>query len=142
MRLFQNPIGFGTATNIHRGGTMKKAHIHFAVLALVFAALLAACGSAPQQAKEGSPLDQLSPYDYFDPLTGERCTFIFAGNTWAQEVDGKRVISGSLKYGETETVLTISRRHVSDPAQWVGVRDGKTIVLQHEANPLSLTIKP
>jgi hypothetical protein len=121
---------------------MKKAGIYFAAWALALAALLSGCGSAPQQADGGSPLDQLSPYDYFDPLTGERCAFIFAGNTWAQEVDGKRVISGSLKHGETETVLTITRRHVSDPAQWVGVRDGKTIVLEHEANPLSLTIKP
>jgi hypothetical protein len=89
-----------------------------------------------------SPLDQLSPYDYFDPLTGERCAFIFSGTAWSQEVDGTTVISGSLEYGETMTVLTITRRHVSDPARWVGVRDGKTIVLEHEANPLSITIKP
>jgi hypothetical protein len=123
---------------------MKQTGLHFAALALALtlAALLAGCGSAPQQAGEESPLDQLSPYDYFDPLTGERCTFIFAGNAWSQEVDGKRILSGSLKYGETETVLTITRRHVSDSAQWVGVRDGKTIVLQHEANPLSVRIKP
>jgi hypothetical protein len=125
-----------------KGGMMKKASLQFIVVILTLAALLAGCGSAPQKADEGSPLDQLSPYDYFDPLTGERCTFIFAGNTWAQEVDGKRTISGSLQYGETGTVLTITRRHVSDPAQWVGVRDEKTIVLEHEANPLSITIKP
>jgi hypothetical protein len=121
---------------------MKKTVLHAIVLALALAVLLAGCGSAPQRAEGGSPLDQLSPYDYFNPLTGDRCTFIFAGNTWAQEVDGKRIVSGTLKYGETETILTITRRHVSDPAQWVGVRDGKTIVLEHEANPLSLTIKP
>jgi hypothetical protein len=121
---------------------MKKAGLHFVapVLALLVAALVAGCGSAPQPAEGGSTLDHLSPYEYFDPLTGERCTFIFAGNTWSQEVDGKRILSGSLQPGETETILTITRRHVSDPAAWVGVRDGKTIVLQHEANPLSLTI--
>jgi hypothetical protein len=125
---------------------MKRTNIYcaIAVLAVLFAAPLTGCGSAPQktEAEESSPLDQLSPYDYFDPLTGEGCTFIFAGNTWVQEVDGQRTLSGSLAYGETETILTITRRHVSDPAQWVGVRDEKTIVLQHEANPLSLTIKP
>jgi hypothetical protein len=124
----------------------KKTGIYFVAAALALAALLAAllagCGSAPQPTEGGSPLDQLSPYEYFDPLTGEGCVFIFAGNTWSQEVDGISTISGSLQYGETETVLTITRRHVSDPAQWVGVRDGKTIVLQHEANPLSLTIQP
>jgi hypothetical protein len=121
---------------------MKKTSAYLAVLTLALIALLAGCGSAPQAAEGTSPLDQLSPYDYFDPLTGDRCTFIFAGNTWAQEVDGTRIISGTLKHGETETILTITRRHVSDPAQWVGVRDGKTIVLEHEANPLSLTIRP
>jgi hypothetical protein len=126
---------------------MKKTNMPFAaaVAALSLLALLSACASAPQQAQPaegGASLDQLSPYEYFDPLSGERCTFIFAGNTWSQEIDGEPIISGSLQYGETETVLTISRRHVSDPARWVGVRDGKTIVLLHEANPLILTLKP
>ena len=122
---------------------MKKTGIRFAAPALLLAAvLLTGCGSAPRQTTGGSSLDQLSPYEYYDPLTGERCTFIFAGNTWSEEVDGTRIISGTLQHGETETVLTITRRHVQDPAKWVGVRDGKTIVLQHEANPLSLTIKP
>jgi uncharacterized secreted protein with C-terminal beta-propeller domain len=119
---------------------MKKATIPAAAVALLLAALLAGCGSAPQQTDGGSSLDHLSPYEYFDPLTGEQCTFIFSGNTWSQEVGGKRTISGTLQHGETETILTITRRHVSDPAQWVGVRDEKTILLQHEANPLSLRI--
>jgi hypothetical protein len=118
---------------------MKKTGLCFAA-ALVVALLLAGCGSAPQQAEGGSPLDQLSPYNYYDPLTGEGCTFIFSGNNWAQEVDGVRTISGSLQYGETRTVLTINRRHVSDQTKWVGVRDGKTIVFEHEANPLTLAI--
>jgi hypothetical protein len=118
---------------------MKKTGLCF-VAALAIVLFLAGCGSAPQQTEEGTPLDQLSPYNYDNPLTGERCTFIFSGKNWAQEVDGVRIISGSLQYEGTRTVLTITRRHVSDPAKWVGVRDGKTIVLEHEANPLSLTI--
>jgi hypothetical protein len=118
---------------------MKKTGPCF-VAALTIALLLAGCGSAPQQAEEGSPLDQLSPYAYYDPLTGENCTFIFSGSNWSQEVDGERIISGTLQYEGTWTVLTITRRHVSNPARWVGVRDGKTIVLVHEANPLSLAI--
>jgi hypothetical protein len=118
---------------------MKKTGLCFAA-ALAIALLLAGCGSAPQQAEGGSPLDQLSPYNYYDPLTGEGCTVIFSGNNWSQEIEGVRTISGTLQYGGTRTVLTITRRHVSDPAKWVGVRDGKTIVFEHEANPLSLTI--
>jgi hypothetical protein len=118
---------------------MKKTSLCFAA-ALAIALLLAGCGSAPQQAEGGSPLDQLSPYAYYDPLTGESCAFIFSGNNWTQEVDGERIISGTLQYEGTRTVLTITRRHVSDQAKWVGVRDGKTIVLVHEANPLTLTI--
>jgi hypothetical protein len=94
-----------------QGGTMKKTGVHFVAAALLFAAFLAGCGSAPQQTKADSPLDHLSPYDYFDPLTGERCAFIFAGNTWSQEVDGTPVISGVLEHGETVTVLTITRRN-------------------------------
>ena len=77
---------------------MKKTALHFIVAALLFAALLAGCGSAPKQTEGVSPLDHLSPYDYFDPLTGEQCIFIFAGNTWSQEVDGTTVISGSLEH--------------------------------------------
>jgi hypothetical protein len=121
---------------------MKKTGVHFVAAALMAAAFLAGCGSAPRQTKGASPLDHLSPYDYFDPLSGEQCTFIFAGNTWSQEVNGTSIISGSLEHGETVTVLKITRRHVPDPAQWVGVRDGATIVLEHEANPMSLTIRP
>jgi hypothetical protein len=123
---------------------MKKTGLCFATaaLALVVAALVIGCASAPQQAGTPSPLDQLSPYDYYDPLTGESCTFIFAGNNWSQEVDGVPILSGSLRYEGTRTILTISRRHDPDPAKWVGVRDGKTIVLEHEVNPLSLTIQP
>jgi hypothetical protein len=118
---------------------MKKTGLCFAAT-LTIALVLAGCGSAPPQTEGASPLDQLSPYAYYDPLTGESCTFIFSGNNWAQEIDGERIISGTLRYGETRTVLTITRRHVSNPARWVGVRDGKTIVLMHEANPLSLII--
>jgi hypothetical protein len=131
---------------INPGGIMKRTSIYcaLAALALLLATLLAGCGSAPQKtdAEEPTPLDQLSPYDYFDPLSGEQCTFIFAGHTWTQEVDGQPTLSGSLIYSDTETILTITQRHAPDPAQWVGVRDGNTIVLQHEANPLSLRIKP
>jgi hypothetical protein len=119
---------------------MKKTGLCFTA-ALAIALLLAGCGSAPQSAEEGSPLDQLSPYNYYDPLTGEGCTFIFSGNNWSQEVEGVLTISGALQYEGTRTVLTITRRHVSDPAKWVGVRDGKTIVLAHEANPLTLAIR-
>jgi hypothetical protein len=120
---------------------MKKTGLCF-VAALAIALSLAGCGSAPQQAAEGggAPLDHLSPYDYYNPLTGESCTFIFSGSNWTQEVNGESIISGSLQYEGTRTILTIARRHVQDPAKWVGVRDGKTIVLEHEANPLSLTI--
>jgi hypothetical protein len=56
--------------------------------------------------------------------------------------DAAPIISGALRYEGTRTILTISRRHEQDPAKWVGVRDGKTIVLEHEVNSLSLTIQP
>ncbi|WP_010257817.1 hypothetical protein [Treponema primitia] len=109
-------------------------------LAFVLAILLAGCASTPSS-KAATPLDQLSPYDYYDPLTDARCTFIFKGETWSQEVDGVPVYSGVFSYGETESVLEITRMYEAETRKWVGTKAKPPITLVYEPNPLTITIK-
>ncbi|MFP3043807.1 hypothetical protein LQZ19_18500 [Treponema primitia] len=124
---------------------MKKTGICPAMaltLAFVLAILLTGCASTPSPSgKASTPLDQLSPYDYYDPLTDERCTFIFEGKTWSLEVDGVPLYAGVFTYGDTESVLEITRMYVAETQKWVGTRAKPPITLVYEPNPLTITIK-
>jgi hypothetical protein len=68
----------------------------------------AASGGAYEPAFTGSrtPLDSLSPYDVKDVPAGKTSTFRFLGTTWVQRVDGKDMLSGSLKFENNVATLT------------------------------------
>jgi hypothetical protein len=113
------------------------------------------CGSAPSgmaytPVRSGSPtkLDEISLATVDDPATGKKLIFVFLGETWIQQVDGKQLLAGKLKLnGDT---ATLTQTHVyseqqnpvtKKPLGWQAA-GGQEIVLNYiESPPTSVSIK-